>query len=238
LPLSWSLCVTGESPIAYYALNSTQAGGSLFAWKDISGVGRDLTASFAALTAKSALDEGIAGPIDIGFSFPFYSGGQAPGIFTQLYVSPNGFVTFSPFAGDTSTNQPLPSTTAPSNCIAFFWDDLDLSSAGKIYADTDPFAGTFTLQFQDARIKGTATNVTCQLILKTSGEILMQYKTVGVSNSCTIGAQTRREARGFRRRTIRFTRRAAWRCGSIPPPGLGYRQMPRCCRRLKRTRSM
>jgi hypothetical protein len=197
LPLSWSLSVTGQNTIAYYSLNSAQPAGPLFAWKDISGVGRDLTTNFTPLTGKNALDEGIAGPIDIGFGFPFYSGGQTPDIFTQLYVSPNGFVTFSPFAGDTSTNQPLPSPLAPSNCIAFFWDDLDLSAGGRVYADTDPFAGAFTLQFQDARIKGTATNVTCQLILKTSGEILLQYKTLGVSNSCTVGVQNAAKLQGF-----------------------------------------
>jgi hypothetical protein len=198
LPLAYSLCVTGINPVAYAAINSTQPGGPVFAWQDISGVGRDLTASFTALTTKAARDEGIAGPIDIGFSFPFFSGAQSPGIFTQLYVSPNGFIAFSPFAGDTSTNRPLPSTQAPSNSIAFFWDDLDLSTAGKVYCATDSLAGTFTLQFQSVPIKGTSTNVTCQLILKTSGEILMQFKTIGISNACTLGVQNAARNQGLK----------------------------------------
>jgi hypothetical protein len=189
LPLSYSLCVTGVSPIAYKAINSSQPGGPTFAWKDISMVGRDWTTNFTALTVKTAKDEGIAGPIDIGFSFPFFSGGQSPGLYTQLYVSPNGFVTFSPFAGDTSVNLPLPLGGAPTNLIAFFWDDLDLSTTGHVYTDNDPFAGTFTLQFQNVQFKGTASMVTCQLILKTSGEILMQYKSMATSNACTVGVQ-------------------------------------------------
>jgi hypothetical protein len=183
------MCITGVSPVIYTSADSSQFRGPAFAWKDISGIGRDLTTNFTALTAKSAKDEGIAGPIDIGFSFPFFSGAQSPGVFSQVYLSPNGFVTFAPFAGDTSTNRTLPSLSAPANCIAFFWNDLDLSSSGKIYSLTDAITGAFTLQFQNVPIKNTSANVTCQLILKTTGEILLQYKNIGVSNNCTVGLQ-------------------------------------------------
>ena len=189
LPLAYSMCITGVSPVIYTSADSSQLRGPGFAWKDISGVGRDLTTNFTALTPKSAKDEGIAGPIDIGFSFPFFSGAQSPGVFSQVYLSPNGFVTFAPFTGDTSTNRTLPNLSAPANCIAFFWDDLDLSASGKIYSLTDAIAGAFTLQFQNVPIKNTSANVTCQLILKTTGEILLQYKNIGVSNNCTVGLQ-------------------------------------------------
>jgi hypothetical protein len=189
LPLLYSLSITGASPLSYSALNSAQPGGPVFAWKDYSAVGQDITTNFMALTAQTAKDEGIAGPIDIGFAFPFFSGGQSPHLFTQLYVSPNGFVSFSLFGGDTSVNQPLPGLAGPTNLIAFFWDDLDLSTTGHAYTYGDPLAGTFTLQFQNVRFKGTSSTVTCQLILKTTGEILMQYKSIAVSNSCTVGVQ-------------------------------------------------
>ena len=190
LPLSYSLSVTGANSILYTAINSTQAGGPLFAWKDISVVGQDLTANFTALASpKTAKDEGMAGPINIGFAFPFFSGVQSPDVFTQLYVSPNGFISFNPFSGDTSTNTTLPNAQAPANLIGFLWDDLDLGANGKVYALSDLLNGTFTLQFQNALFKGTSATVTCQLILKTSGEILMQYKSAGVSNACSVGVQ-------------------------------------------------
>lgn len=199
LPLSYSLCVTGVTRVLYAAANSTQQGGPVFAWKDISAVGVELATNFTALAApKNAKDEGIAGPVNIGFSFPFFSGGQSPGVYTQLYVSPNGFVTFSPFGGDTSVNRALPGTLAPTNLIAVFWDDLNLSTSGRIYADTDPIAGTFTLQFQNAPIKGAGSaTVTCQLILKSTGEILMQYQSIGVSNTCTVGVQNAAASQGL-----------------------------------------
>jgi hypothetical protein len=196
LPAAYSLAVTGAAPVSYSSANSTQPGGPTFAWQDISAIGRNLTGTFTALGSKNAKDEGISGPIDIGFGFPFFSGGQASAVFTQLYLSPNGFVTFSSFAGDTSTNRALPNTLAPTNCIAFFWDDLDLSTGGNVYCATDSIAGTFTIQFQAAPIKGTGTSFTGQLILKTTGEIVMQYQALGVSNACTVGVQNANRDQG------------------------------------------
>jgi len=197
LPLAWSLSITGATPVSYSAVNSTQPSGPVFAWKDISPIGQEVSGLFTALTAKNRKDEGIAGPIGIGFGFPFFSGGQAPDIFTQFYLSPNGFIAFTPFAGDTSTNRNLPSALAPSNCIAFFWDDLNLTTAGYIYCATDSVAGTFTLQFQNVPIKNTSASVTCQLVLKTTGEILMQYKSLGISNACTVGVQNAARDQGL-----------------------------------------
>ncbi len=193
LPLGYSLVVTNPSPVAYSAINSAQPGGPVYAWKDISALGQDISSNFTALASpKTAADEGIAGPVNIGFAFPFFTNS-----FTQLYVSPNGFVTFSPFGGDTSTNTMLPGASAPSNSIAFFWDDLDLSITGHVYTLTDPINGTFTLQFQNVVFKNTAATVNCQLILKTTGEILMQYQSLAYSNTCTVGVQNAARNQGL-----------------------------------------
>ncbi|GEM_PF-235777 len=198
LPLGYSLSVTGANPVAYAALNSSQPGGPVYAWRDISGIGQDISGSFAALTGtNTAKDEGIAGPINIGFGFPFFSGAQSPGSYTQLYVSPNGYVAFSPFSGNTAVNTVLPGSSAPSNCIAFFWDDLDLGANGRVYAASDPIDGTFTLQFQNVNFKGGASSVTCELILKTTGEMLMQYRSMAFSNTCTVGLQNAARNQGL-----------------------------------------
>jgi hypothetical protein len=193
LPLGYSLVVTSPSPVAYSAINSAQPGGPVYAWKDISALGQDISSNFTALASpKTAADEGIAGPVNIGFAFPFFTNS-----FAQLYVSPNGFVTFSPFGGDTSTNTMLPGGSAPSNSIAFFWDDLNLSITGHVYTLTDPINGTFTLQFQNVVFKNTAATVNCQLILKTTGEILMQYQSLAYSNTCTVGVQNAARNQGL-----------------------------------------
>jgi hypothetical protein len=193
LPLGYSLVVTNPNPVAYSAINSSQPGGPVYAWKDISALGQDISSNFTALASpKTAADEGIAGPVNIGFAFPFFTNS-----FAQLYVSPNGFVTFSPFGGDTSTNTMLPGGSAPSDNIAFFWDDLNLSNTGHVYALTDPINGTFTLQFQNVVFKNTAATVNCQLILKTTGEILMQYQSLAYSNTCTVGVQNAARNQGL-----------------------------------------
>jgi hypothetical protein len=196
LPLAYSLSITGASPVTYTAVGTTQPGGPVFAWRDISAVGTEIT-NFTALTGKPPGDEGISAPIPIGFPFPFFSGVQTPDVFTNLYLSPNGFITFSSFGGDTSTNRSLPNRFTPSNCIAFFWDDLDLSAGGHVYCATDSLAGTFTIQFQGVIIKGTSVQVTCQLILNTTGEILMQYKSIGTATSCTVGIQNAAASQGL-----------------------------------------
>src|SRR5581483_994992 len=173
------------------AVTSSQPGGPFFVWKDLSAIGPEISGAFTALAApKVARDEGIAGPFDIGFAFPFFSGAQASGVYTQLYVSPNGFVTFSPFSGDTSTNRALPGVLAPTNMIALFWDDLDASTgAGRVFLDRDPIHGTFTLQFHNVRFKSSGSTVSCQLILKTTGEIVLQYLTSAIPAACTVGLQ-------------------------------------------------
>ena len=193
LPLGYSLVVTNPNAVAYSAINSSQPGGPVFAWKDISALGQDISSNFTALASpKTAADEGIAGPVNIGFAFPFFTNS-----FAQLYVSPNGFVAFSPFGGDTSTNTMLPGGSAPSNSIAFFWDDLNLSTTGHVYTLTDPINGTFTLQFQNVVFKNTAATVNCQLILKTTGEILMEYQSLAYSNTCTVGVQNAARNQGL-----------------------------------------
>ncbi|HUD45329.1 MAG TPA: DUF5060 domain-containing protein [Candidatus Baltobacteraceae bacterium] len=185
LPLGYWLSVTNASPVAYGAINSSQPAGPAFTWRDISGLGQDISASFTPLAApKTAQDEGIAGPIAIGFAFPFFTNS-----YTQLYVSPNGFVAFSPFHGDTSTNTTLPNVSAPLNSIAFLWEDLDINTSGHVYIYTDAINGTFTVEFQNVLFKGTADTVNCQIILKTTGEILMAYQSMAFTNKCTIGAQ-------------------------------------------------
>jgi len=191
LPLGYWLSVTNANPIAYSAINSSQPGGPAYTWKDISALGQDISSNFTTLVfSKTARDEGIAGPINIGFAFPFFTNS-----FTQLYVSPNGFVTFSPFSGDTSTNTTLPNISAPSNAIAFFWDDLYITT-GHVYTLTDTLNDTFNLEFQNVRFKGIGAVVSCQLVLKTTGEILMEYQSMAVSNACTVGVQNAARTQG------------------------------------------
>lgn len=190
LPLGYGLAFENVSPLVYSAIRSTQAGGPWYAWKDISGVGIDLATNLAPLTSKSARDEGMAGPINLGFAFPFYDGEQEPGLYGQIYVSPNGFIAFSPFGGDTSSNTILPGAAAPSNVVALYWCDLKAGPSAHIYAAADPVGQTFTVQYQNMTPNEAGGGaISGQIILKSTGEIALQYQAVGGQTNVTVGAQ-------------------------------------------------
>lgn len=200
LPLQYSLSLTGLNAVAYTAQSSSQPGGPAYRWRDVSAYGQDISnaTNYTALASpKNARDEGIAGPFNLGFAFPFFSGAQAPGIHSQLYVSPNCFIAFSPFAGDTATNTTLPNTGSPSNLVALGWDDLDLSAGGKVFFASDPLAGECTVQFDAVRFKSTALTLTAQVVLRSTGEILCYYKSLGRTNSCTVGVQNAGRTQGL-----------------------------------------
>lgn len=201
LPLNYTLSFLSHRSADFNAVNSIQTDGPAFAWRDLSATGRDITAEFTALAPpKAAGDEGIAGPYDIGFAFPFFRSGApwpSMSVATQVWVSPNGFLTFSPFTGDRSLNTALPSASAPSNLVALVWDDLDLGAGGKVFVASQPEAGAFTVQYEAVRFKGFTSTVTAQVTLRSSGEILMQYRALGRTNSCTVGLQDRTTSEGL-----------------------------------------
>jgi hypothetical protein len=70
-------------------------------------------------------DDGFTGPIDLGFSFPFYGG-----TYTQVYVNANGNVTFG--GGDSDYSESPAELTAGLPRIAPLWDDLNMNIGGNI----------------------------------------------------------------------------------------------------------
>jgi hypothetical protein len=47
------------------------------------------------------------------------------------------------------------------------------------------------------RFKNSSSTVTCQVILKTTGDIVMQYQSMSSSNTCTVGVQSSNAAQGL-----------------------------------------
>ncbi len=88
-------------------------------------------ASFPVNTNGTAGDDSYSAAITIPFSFG-YNGGSI----TQLWVSTNGYLTFtnpvSVGASAQRTPQTLPSATAPNNVVAAFWHDMDMRTAGNV----------------------------------------------------------------------------------------------------------
>jgi hypothetical protein len=165
-----------SSQDTYSFRDSNSFGGPSYAWIDIVGTGTEAT-------GFGNPDDGITAPIALGFAFPFYGSS-----FNSVRVCTNGFVSLTDAAvpfGNTS----LPSPGAPQNMIAALWDDLILEGGSKVF--TQQMGGVFVIQYEDVQIFGAPTQrATFQIVLKPSGEILLQYKTSTVTNpDYTVGIQ-------------------------------------------------
>jgi hypothetical protein len=169
----------GPDIYGYKWIDSDEPGGPEFKWADITETGT---------VALADGDDSNVGPFPIGFPFEFYGT-----TFTEFRVCTNGFISFD----NTSTsysNSTLPSTSAPSNLIAPFWDDLNLNATGSgdVYYET--VDGNLVVLFDSVMPYNGGTSgagpFTFQVILEPSGRITMQYLTLNSAPaSCTVGIQ-------------------------------------------------
>ncbi len=160
----------------YSARDSDSFGGPAYAWLDISTTG-------TLLTGWANSDDAISAPIALGFSFPFYGNS-----FTSVRVCTNGFLTFTS-ASSSPANASLPNPGAPENLLALLWNDLLLDGSSRVYVQT--IGGNFVVQYENVALFGNSSaRVTCEAILKPSGEIIFQYKTLtNLGSAYTIGIQ-------------------------------------------------
>jgi thermitase len=124
-------------------------------------------------------------PLDLPFQVPFYGK-----LYSQVWVSDNGFVSFGERYLGPAYNQPtcLPSAAGPNNAIYAQWEDLDPDRGGKVYAqqvDTDRFVITW---YQVPRPDGT-TPQSFQIVLSRSGVLRLQYAAIDSSGQGTIGIE-------------------------------------------------
>jgi len=171
----------GPDTYGYTWIDSDEAGGPVYSWVEITSVGTPVP--FA-----SYVDDGTVGPIPIGFSFPFYENS-----FNELYVSSNGWLSFTNGSLQTYTNQPLPNSGAsvPENMLAPWWDDMvyDESNANEAFYYND--GSRFIVEMYVRRIAAfTPPFYRFEVILYPNGDIVFQYHTLGTTlNSSTIGIQ-------------------------------------------------
>ncbi len=167
----------------YLWSDSDAPAGPAFDWIDISDDGG---------TQVSLGDDQWAGPFPIDFSFPFY--GQP---FSEFYVSSNGWLSFSQPSSSESSNDPLPSSGAPNNLIAMFWDDLNPSTGGEVRYTAD--AGRLVVSFLDVPRYSSGGPYTFQAILTPDGCITLQYLTMLGSrlNESTVGIQNGHGSEGL-----------------------------------------
>ena len=163
--------------------DSNSFGGPGYAWIDIASTGNEVT-SF------SNPDDALSAPIPIGFSFPFYGGS-----FSSLRVCTNAFISFAD-ASPLFFGPNLPSLEASGNVIAAFWNDLILDANSHIY--TQRIGDLFVIQFESIpRFGATNERITCEIILRQTGEIFIQYEMVPAGfTDYSVGIQDGQRSQG------------------------------------------
>jgi len=184
-----------------------------YVWNEINAIGDTLKKEqFSSSWNDPDMDDGAAGPIEMGMGFPFY--GQ---IFDEIYIGVNGICSFTDHI-DWITNSGY-ETTIP----GMGWDNIlcplacDIMAAEPPYADEryddatgtiyyyhDESEGTFTIEYEkmtNHHPEGALfdTTITFQVVLDSSdSSITYYYKDLGtasepVAKRATIGIQPGKE---------------------------------------------
>jgi hypothetical protein len=149
-------------------------------WTSIAGTGTFITHG----------DDSLSGAIPIGFEFSFYDV-----LYSNVYVSSNGFLSFLGTAGaGCCSGQTIPTGFEPNAFIALMWDDLYPPGGGGVYYETtgDPGSQRFIVEWSGVpRCCGTSNPVTGQIeLLEGTDEIFLRYVTDGDAfNTSTVGIE-------------------------------------------------
>lgn len=136
-------------------------------------------------------NEVVSGSIYIGFDFEFFCNW-----YDQVYVSSNGWLSFTSQASAASNCQSLPDATTPNNIIAFAWANLNPGagspSIGYKITGTSPNQ-VFILKFENVQHYFSSNSVTVYVKLFESSNIIEihnqaitndgSFKTQGIENA-------------------------------------------------------
>ena len=131
---------------------------------------------FSGFTTNLAAGDDTTHLVTLPFSFP-YNGG----VETQIYVSSNGFFTLgatNPGSGCCTGN--VTTMLAGSPRLSGWWEDLDASAGGGVFADLDALTGEFVVTWNAVPEYLAPANVNSfQIALSPSGSMTWRWQTVG-----------------------------------------------------------
>ncbi|MBX0329503.1 S8 family serine peptidase [Oscillochloris sp. ZM17-4] len=129
----------------------------------------------ADATTLALPDDGVSGPISLGFAFPFFN--QS---YTAAWVGANGFISFASLSGVSTSYLTgcLPLSETPDAALIPLRVDLDPAQPGArvSYAQT---AGGFLVSWEDVPLfNDLSTRMSFQALLRPDGRATLNYKRV------------------------------------------------------------
>ncbi len=142
-------------------------------------------------TSGTLGDDSYSNAVALPFAFNFT--GSAV---TQMWVSSNGYITFSdPVAIAALAQravQTFPSTATPNNVISLFWHDMDIRTLGnvKYYTIGSSPNRKFVIEFNGVPTFASTTNLhTGQIVLNETSNVVQLYVSVSGSAAKTLGIE-------------------------------------------------
>jgi len=169
----------GPDGFGYMWIDSDTAGGPAFDWVGITSF-EGGSGTNTGMAADDQMDTINMSP----FGFPFYEN-----TFDRIYVSSNGFLSFSYSGYAYPTNQTLPFASITDGLFPL-WDDMNLGLGGSVWYWYDSANVRFIVEFYQVMHFASGGPYTFEVILNADGTILFQYFDVNSpTNSNTIGIQ-------------------------------------------------
>ncbi len=152
----------GPDMFGYMWMDSDESAEVMYDWMEISVMGTKL---------DLGADDGVF--VDLPFNFPFYDG-----MYAQMQVASNGFITFGTELGSIGgfSNQDIPDDSNPNNLIAPLWDDIEPQNGDGVYLYTTN--DYVVVQYNEVPAFLGSTYATFQAIIYANGDIKYQYKDV------------------------------------------------------------
>lgn len=191
---------TGPDVYGYYAYSSVDtlwAQAPKYNWVEINGIGTEIP--------KPTGYSNFTRTVTLPFTFKYYGNN-----FTQVRINSDGWIAFGSGTQTSPNNRFLPCLDTINNMAAIFWDDFFSNAQGvnngKLLYYSDTQNHRFIVEWLDVvHVDDTADVETFQVILLDpayyptptgDGELILQYKIVEESGSCSIGIEDNTETVG------------------------------------------
>jgi uncharacterized repeat protein (TIGR01451 family) len=172
---------------AYSWVDSDTPGGPVYRWEEISETGSEIT-------SWTNRNNGFAGPLNIGFDFPFFGKVYSD----TLYVGTSGYVSFGHgYSGIPKGT--LPNKSLPNNDVIPFGGPLYImEGVSRVYYQLLEDPTRFVVEFVNIQwCCDLNTSHTFQIVLYPSGDILTQYQSLNGDTPWVVGIENEDGSEGL-----------------------------------------